>query len=303
MNKAEEWTDEGNSNSSLDIPIYPFLTRHSSDASYNNPTFLLGNRERDILCAQSTSHTPYQSTDIDAAVMESPTTYIKGGEFETSFSSENTSSSSNISPEKSPDSLIQTGQSSLQNRTVHDRSGASERRSNGEGERAGISRPDHIDNDIVRVETDSLSQSTSLDGVGTAGRISTNSTPSPSTSDSKTEGLDKYIEIEGFAETSPKQTEKLKFSEIPRRSKLTLMVMAVANFGAGCAFSLPAPFFPREAAKKGASPTMTGIVFSSYELVTVLTTPFFGNFIAEIGPKFLYASGISVAGFCSILFG
>ncbi|GFR98807.1 hypothetical protein ElyMa_001028400, partial [Elysia marginata] len=54
------------------------------------------------------------------------------------------------------------------------------------------------------------------------------------------------VVFEGFPETPAGKPRKLKFSEIPRRSKLTLVVMAVANFGAGCAFSLPAPFFPRE---------------------------------------------------------
>ncbi|RUS91629.1 hypothetical protein EGW08_000602, partial [Elysia chlorotica] len=48
---------------------------------------------------------------------------------------------------------------------------------------------------------------------------------------------------------------------------------------------------------------MVGIVFSSYEFVNFMMTPVFGNFVSEIGPKFMYAAGISVAGSCSVLFG
>ncbi|KAK3752933.1 hypothetical protein RRG08_066630 [Elysia crispata] len=48
---------------------------------------------------------------------------------------------------------------------------------------------------------------------------------------------------------------------------------------------------------------MVGIVFSSYEFVNFIATPVFGNFVSEIGAKFMYAVGISVAGTCSVLFG
>ncbi|KAH9488973.1 hypothetical protein Btru_061758 [Bulinus truncatus] len=96
---------------------------------------------------------------------------------------------------------------------------------------------------------------------------------------------------------------KLKFSEMSHRSKYTLLMLAVANFGAGCAYSLPAPFFPREATKKGVSSTVIGLVFSCYQLVTFLASPFFGNFITHIGAKFTYVAGIIIAGVCAILFG
>ncbi|XP_059175245.1 uncharacterized protein LOC131955238 [Physella acuta] len=72
---------------------------------------------------------------------------------------------------------------------------------------------------------------------------------------------------------------KLKFSEMPRRSKYALLIIAMANFGAGCGFSLPAPFFPREAQLKQASPTAIGLVFSSYQLVNFIACPIFGNFV------------------------
>ncbi|KAI8777067.1 MFS-type transporter SLC18B1 [Biomphalaria glabrata] len=97
--------------------------------------------------------------------------------------------------------------------------------------------------------------------------------------------------------------EVMKFSQMPHRSKYTLFMLAVANFGAGCAYSLPAPFFPREATKKGVSSTLIGLVFSCYQLVIVLTSPLIGNFITQIGAKFTYVIGIMLAGVCAILFG
>ncbi|KAI8777068.1 MFS-type transporter SLC18B1 [Biomphalaria glabrata] len=126
---------------------------------------------------------------------------------------------------------------------------------------------------------------------------------------SETNGSGNKISVGNGHTTLPDEiiTEKagevMKFSQMPHRSKYTLFMLAVANFGAGCAYSLPAPFFPREAAKKGVSSTVIGLVFSCFQLVIVVTSPFFGNFITHIGAKFTYVSGIMTAGVCAILFG
>ncbi|CAL1542189.1 unnamed protein product [Lymnaea stagnalis] len=100
-----------------------------------------------------------------------------------------------------------------------------------------------------------------------------------------------------------KEVVRFKFSQMSGRSKYTLLMLAIANFGAGCGFSLPAPFFPREATKKGASQTSIGLVFSCYQFVNFIACPMFGNYLTQIGAKFLYVSGILVAGICTILFG
>jgi MFS family permease len=44
--------------------------------------------------------------------------------------------------------------------------------------------------------------------------------------------------------------------------------------------SIMAPFFPREAAEKGLSETLSGFVFSFYALVMFLTSPIFGKIVS-----------------------
>uniref|UniRef100_A0A0B7AZM1 Major facilitator superfamily (MFS) profile domain-containing protein n=1 Tax=Arion vulgaris TaxID=1028688 RepID=A0A0B7AZM1_9EUPU len=104
-------------------------------------------------------------------------------------------------------------------------------------------------------------------------------------------------------EQDPQADTKLKFSKLSKRSKYTFIMLAIANFGAGCGFSLPAPFYPREAEIKGASPTAIGLVFSSFQLVNFIAAPLFGNYLTQLGAKFVYTSGIMVAGTTAILFG
>lgn len=99
------------------------------------------------------------------------------------------------------------------------------------------------------------------------------------------------------------QKSSLSFRELSTRKKWTLVLMAFANFAACTCFSLLAPFFPQEAAKKGASQTIIGMIFSCFELWIFISAPFYGNYLTRIGSKFLFASGLFVCGGCSILFG
>ncbi|XP_018321088.1 MFS-type transporter SLC18B1-like [Agrilus planipennis] len=85
--------------------------------------------------------------------------------------------------------------------------------------------------------------------------------------------------------------------------KVTLISLSFVNFMSFCSMSIMAPFFPKEAAEKGLSDTLSGFVFSFYALVMFLTSPLFGKIIPRVGAKFLFISGIFVAGTCNILFG
>lgn len=88
-----------------------------------------------------------------------------------------------------------------------------------------------------------------------------------------------------------------------KTQKLTLASLALADFIGFCSMSIMAPFFPREATEKGLSETMSGFVFSFYALVVFLTSPIFGKILPALGPKFLFLSGMFVAGGCNLLFG
>ncbi|XP_075983718.1 uncharacterized protein LOC142981589 [Anticarsia gemmatalis] len=90
---------------------------------------------------------------------------------------------------------------------------------------------------------------------------------------------------------------------LSRRQRLTLASLALVDFMSFCSMSVMAPFFPREAAIKGLSETMTGIVFSFYAVVMFLTSPLFGQFLPMVGAKFLFTAGMFVAGACNVIFG
>lgn len=96
---------------------------------------------------------------------------------------------------------------------------------------------------------------------------------------------------------------EFSFKKTTKRDKIFLISMSFVNFCASACFSLLAPFFPKEAGIKGASPTVVGFIFGTFELVIVVSSPIFGNFISQIGCKFMYVSGIMVCGCCAILFG
>ncbi|CAG0880998.1 unnamed protein product [Cyprideis torosa] len=64
-----------------------------------------------------------------------------------------------------------------------------------------------------------------------------------------------------------------------------------------------APFFPHEAAKKGVSETVTGLVFSAYALMGFLMGPTFGKLIPAFGPKFTLLAGTFLTGVSCVIFG
>ncbi|KAM3966487.1 uncharacterized protein ACR2FA_012028 [Aphomia sociella] len=90
---------------------------------------------------------------------------------------------------------------------------------------------------------------------------------------------------------------------LSRRQKLTLASLAVVDFMSFCSMSIMAPFFPREASIKGLSDTMCGVVFSFYAVVMFITSPVFGKFLPKVGAKFMFTTGMFVAGACNVMFG
>ncbi|XP_049855808.1 MFS-type transporter SLC18B1-like [Schistocerca gregaria] len=88
-----------------------------------------------------------------------------------------------------------------------------------------------------------------------------------------------------------------------RMQKLTLTSLALVDFTSFCSMSIMAPFFPKEAAQKGMSDTISGLVFSFYALVMFISSPVFGKILPLTGAKFLFMTGMFVAGSCNFLFG
>ncbi|KAI4464400.1 major facilitator superfamily [Holotrichia oblita] len=88
-----------------------------------------------------------------------------------------------------------------------------------------------------------------------------------------------------------------------KSQKMTLVSLAIVDFLSFCSMSIMAPFFPKEASEKGLSDVLSGFVFSFYALVMFLTSPIFGKILPKVGAKFLFISGVLIAGICNLLFG
>lgn len=88
-----------------------------------------------------------------------------------------------------------------------------------------------------------------------------------------------------------------------RRQWLTLLIIGLADFCNAICVSLQAPFFPKEAEKKGATATEYGLVFGVFELVVFILSPIYGQYLNRIGPKVLFNGGIFTTGISAIIFG
>ncbi|KFM69104.1 MFS-type transporter, partial [Stegodyphus mimosarum] len=114
--------------------------------------------------------------------------------------------------------------------------------------------------------------------------------------------------LEG-AEPQPCQSsvEECPQEEVPTPrnwKKLYIVVSLVyANFWMAASVSLQAPFFPREAELKGATPTQYGLVFGIFELVVIIMSPIYGKLIPTVTPKFLITAGVLVGGAACCVFG
>ncbi|XP_066269263.1 MFS-type transporter SLC18B1-like [Branchiostoma lanceolatum] len=61
--------------------------------------------------------------------------------------------------------------------------------------------------------------------------------------------------------------------------------------------AIMAPFFPSQAAERGASETIVGFIFGYYSLIAFLTAPIVGKLITHTGPRFMFLCG-ALVGMC-----
>ncbi|XP_013774744.1 MFS-type transporter SLC18B1-like isoform X2 [Limulus polyphemus] len=106
-----------------------------------------------------------------------------------------------------------------------------------------------------------------------------------------------------FGASNKSKDVKNATNKITIRQWQILLLLSVSNLVIAACISLQAPFFPREAEEKGASPTIYGFVFGVYELGVFISSPIYGKIISWITPKFLVNAGLFVAGTTTILFG
>lgn len=103
--------------------------------------------------------------------------------------------------------------------------------------------------------------------------------------------------------------QQASFHESINRKKYTIRQLLViftyiyGNFFLAACVSLQAPFFPKEAALKGASATQYGLVFGAYELAIIFVSPFVGKLVGKSSPKVWIQIGLLLTGMMTILFG
>ncbi|XP_029831388.1 MFS-type transporter SLC18B1 [Ixodes scapularis] len=92
-------------------------------------------------------------------------------------------------------------------------------------------------------------------------------------------------------------------TKITRRQWLIAGLIYAGNFCAAMSFSLQAPFFPKKAEEKGATPTEYGLIFSAFYFTIFLIAPVYGKLIALVTPKTMLNGGFILSSVCVICFG
>ncbi|XP_077531502.1 MFS-type transporter SLC18B1-like [Haemaphysalis longicornis] len=99
------------------------------------------------------------------------------------------------------------------------------------------------------------------------------------------------------------QASDAEFAKITRKQWLMLAIIYSGNFCAALSFSLQAPFFPKKATEKGATPTEYGLIFSSFYFTIFLIAPVYGKLVALMRPNVMLISGFGLTCLCVVLFG
>ncbi|KAI1305366.1 MFS-type transporter SLC18B1 [Halotydeus destructor] len=90
---------------------------------------------------------------------------------------------------------------------------------------------------------------------------------------------------------------------VHKNRKLKLIVLAMMNGCLTMAFSIMAPFFPREAESKGLSPTVAGFIFAAQPFFIAIASPVAGVLLPKYGSRMLIVPFMGIAGVCIITFG
>ncbi|KAI1305247.1 MFS-type transporter SLC18B1 [Halotydeus destructor] len=109
------------------------------------------------------------------------------------------------------------------------------------------------------------------------------------------------------ADSSDSQTSNMTSGQpekvVHKHRVLKLVVLAMMNGCLTMAFSIMAPFFPREAERKGLSPTVAGLIFAAQPFFVAVGSPIAGVLIPKFGCRFMIVPFMGIAGVCIITFG
>jgi len=88
-----------------------------------------------------------------------------------------------------------------------------------------------------------------------------------------------------------------------RKQWLTIITFVVVNFCNAMCVSMQAPFYPREAVKKGLQVWHFGLVFGAFEITVFIVSPIIGTYLNVIGVKRTLNVGIGFVGIILVLYG
>ncbi|RWS22760.1 MFS-type transporter SLC18B1-like protein [Leptotrombidium deliense] len=78
-----------------------------------------------------------------------------------------------------------------------------------------------------------------------------------------------------------------KRRKFTKKQWILAICIIYGNICNGAAYSLIAPFFPKEAEEKGLTPSQYGFVFAIYEIGCFVLCPIFGKMIPHLSPNLL----------------
>ncbi|CAK5074786.1 unnamed protein product [Meloidogyne enterolobii] len=112
-----------------------------------------------------------------------------------------------------------------------------------------------------------------------------------------------FLKIFFSSSSSSESSSYTRFSELTKKQLATIGMLAVANLCSTIAFSCIAPFYPTEAEFKGMNTSEIGLIFGIFELVMFITAPFLGKYMASVGSKRMFITGLLITGITAIGFG
>ena len=89
-----------------------------------------------------------------------------------------------------------------------------------------------------------------------------------------------------------------------KRQKMKMvMSLSFLNVCWGLMCAMQAPFFPKEAASKGATATQFGGVFGIIHLAIFIISPIMGTMVSRLGLGNIFKWGLFLSSSCSLMFG
>ncbi|XP_022253325.1 MFS-type transporter SLC18B1-like isoform X1 [Limulus polyphemus] len=113
--------------------------------------------------------------------------------------------------------------------------------------------------------------------------------------------MEKYEEV--TRKRNKTEAIKGKIRSFSKHQFYVLATLCYGNFCIAACVSLQAPFFPREAEEKGATPSQYGLVFGVFELTIIVASPICSKLLSHVSPNFLISAGLFFCGTTTILFG